>query len=53
VGVTDGSREVQGGKPVKRDNEFYDDDDDDDDNNNNNNNNSRTVVGYFVSLTSL
>jgi hypothetical protein len=35
VGVTAGSREVPGRKPVIR----YDDDDDDDDNNNNNNNN--------------
>jgi hypothetical protein len=38
VGVTAGSREVPGRKPVTRDN--YDDDDDDDDDNNNNNNNN-------------
>jgi hypothetical protein len=38
VGVTAGSREVQGRKPLKRDNN---DDDDDDDNNNNNNNNNK------------
>jgi hypothetical protein len=38
VGVTAGSREVPGRKPVTRDNDNDDDDDDDDDNNNNNNN---------------
>jgi hypothetical protein len=36
VGVTAGSGEVPGRKPVTRDNDDDDDDDDDDDNNNNN-----------------
>jgi hypothetical protein len=37
VGVTAGSREVPGRKPVTRDNDVDDDDEDDDDDNNNNN----------------
>jgi hypothetical protein len=43
VGVTAGSREVTGRKPVTRD----DDDDDDDENNNNNNNNNKLRKRYF------
>jgi hypothetical protein len=42
VGVTAGSREVPGRKPVTRDNN-----DDDDDNNNNNNNNNLSTIGFF------
>jgi hypothetical protein len=42
VGVTAGSREVLGRKPVTRDNNGNDDDDNDDNNNDNNNNNSVT-----------
>jgi hypothetical protein len=46
VGVTAGSREVPGRKPVTRDDD--DDDDDDDDNNNNNNNNNVVPDKFFV-----
>jgi hypothetical protein len=45
VGVTAGSREVLGRKPVTRDNN-NDDDVDDDDNNNNNNNNNNNVYPF-------
>jgi hypothetical protein len=46
VGVSAGSREVPGRKPVTRDNNNNNDDDDDDDNNNNNN----ITLQYYTNI---